>query len=86
MTSASDNPSEDLAADDPELSAAFVRGDFARVRARVGELLSDPSTSAQAREGAQRFYARVSADVVVYVVLAFALLVFCAIVLRYAWP
>lgn len=74
------------ARDDRELAASFARGDFARVRSRVREIDQDPRASPQQRARAHELLKRVSADVVVYAMLAFALLVFCAIVLRYAGP
>jgi hypothetical protein len=64
--------------EDDELQTAYARGDFARIR----KLAADPSASERARAWSQR----VSVDVVVYVMLAFAFTLFCAIVARYALP
>ena len=76
--------SEPTDTDDRELREAYERGDFARVRSRALELLRDAAAPPERRELAERYRARVSGDVVVYLVLGFALALFCAIVLRYA--
>lgn len=69
-----------------DLAMAYARGDFAHVRERARELAGDESAPAEVREQARAWSARVSVDVVVYAMLAFALALFCAIVLRYALP
>jgi hypothetical protein len=71
--------------DDPaELREAYAQGDFARVRTRARALSADASQSEPVRASAREWLERVSVDVVVYALLAFALALFCAIVLRYA--
>ena len=69
-----------------DLAEAYARGDFARVRTRARELADDEQAPVEVREHARGWSARVSVDVVVYAMLAFALALFCAIVLRYALP
>jgi hypothetical protein len=69
-----------------ELSAAYAQGDFARLRARARELAADANAPGTTRERAREWSERVSVDVVVYAMLAFALALFCAIVVRYALP
>jgi hypothetical protein len=76
--------SEQADTDDRELHEAYERGDFARVRSRALSLLRDAAAPPELRGLAERYRARVSGDVVVYLVLGFALALFCAIVLRYA--
>ena len=70
--------------DDDELKNAYAQGDFARIRTRARALHDDPSQPEALRTQAERWLVRVSVDVVTYVVLAFALALFCAIVWRYA--
>jgi hypothetical protein len=69
-----------------DLAAAYAQGDFAHLRTRARELAADEQAPAEVRERARAWSARVSVDVVVYAMLAFALALFCAIVLRYAVP
>ncbi|HET8935074.1 MAG TPA: hypothetical protein VFN67_16615 [Polyangiales bacterium] len=69
-----------------DLAAAYARGDFVHVRTRARALAGDENAPAEVREHARSWSARVSVDVVVYAMLAFALALFCAIVLRYALP
>jgi hypothetical protein len=66
------------------LELAYAQGDFAQLRARARELADDASAPDAVREHARAWSERVSVDVVVYGMLAFALVLFCAIVLRYA--
>ena len=86
MTTANKNVSP---ADDErvrELENAYAQGDFARLRKRARELAADSSASDALRDNARAFQARVSVDVAVYAMLAFAFALFCAIVMRYALP
>jgi len=76
-----DTPEDDRAR---ELEAAYARGDFARLRKRARELAADASAPEALRESAREWKARVSVDVAVYAMLAFAFVFFCAIVMRYA--
>lgn len=69
-----------------ELADAYAQGNFARLRARARELAADGSAPAAVRVEAREWLARVSVDVAVYGTLAFALALFCAIVVRYALP
>lgn len=69
-----------------DVAAAYAQGDFALVRTRARALADDETAPAEVREQARAWSARVSVDVVVYGMLAFALALFCAIVLRYALP
>lgn len=69
-----------------ELETTYAQGDFARLRNRARELAADSSASDALRDNARAFQARVSVDVAVYVMLAFAFALFCAIVMRYALP
>ena len=70
--------------DDQELRDAYAQGNFARLRARARALSSDASQPEATRSSARAWLERVSVDVVTYALLAFALALFCAIVLRYA--
>ena len=65
------------------LELAYARGDFASLRRTAGAQLADPATDPETRERARRWLSRISVDVNVYATLGFALLLFCAIVLRY---
>lgn len=67
-----------------ELAEAYAQGDFARLRTRARALRDDAEQPEVQRQGAGEWLARVSVDVVTYVLLAFALVLFCAIVVRYA--
>ena len=67
-----------------QLDAAYAQGDFARLRTRARALRDDASQPDTLRERAGEWLERVSVDVVTYFLLAFALVLFCAIVLRYA--
>lgn len=69
-----------------ELEEAFAQGDFARLRKRARELSADASAPDSLRKLARESSARVSVDVAVYAMLAFAFALFCAIVMRYALP
>jgi uncharacterized protein YqhQ len=69
-----------------ELEVAYAQGDFAHLRKLARALESDPSAPEPARASAREFRARVSVDVAVYGMLAFAFALFCAIVVRYALP
>lgn len=69
-----------------ELETAYAQGDFAHLRARARELAADETAPTAVRAHAREWLERVSVDVVVYAVLAFALALFCAIVMRYALP
>lgn len=69
-----------------ELEAAYVRGDFAQLQKRARELAADASASDSLQKLARDWQARVSVDVAVYAMLAFAFALFCAIVMRYALP
>jgi hypothetical protein len=69
-----------------ELASAYAKGDFARLRKRARELGADSSVAESTRKRAHEWAQRVSVDVVVYALLAFAFTLFCAIVLRYALP
>ncbi|HTU58212.1 MAG TPA: hypothetical protein VMF89_07255 [Polyangiales bacterium] len=69
-----------------ELEVAYAQGDFAHLRKRARELSDDTSVPESARETARSFRARVSVDVAVSGMLAFAFALFCAIVMRYALP
>jgi hypothetical protein len=68
-----------------DLQALYERGDFAALRRTAQAVLQDPAASPEARSLAGRYLARISVDVYVYATLAFALLLFCAIVLRYGF-
>jgi hypothetical protein len=72
--------------DDPahELETAYAQGDFARLRTRARVLRDDKSQPETLRTRASQWLERMSVDVVTYALLAFALLLFCAIVWRYA--
>lgn len=67
-----------------ELAEAYAQGDFARLRIRARVLRDDADQPETLRKGAGEWLERVSVDVVTYVLLAFALVLFCAIVVRYA--
>jgi hypothetical protein len=69
-----------------ELEVAYAQGDFAHLRRRARELGADTSLPESARASARDWKARVSVDVAVYGMLAFAFALFCAIVVRYALP
>ncbi|HET8932493.1 MAG TPA: hypothetical protein VFN67_03590 [Polyangiales bacterium] len=68
------------------LANAYAQGDFRHLRVRARELAQDDSAPPAVRERARAWSARVSVDVVVYAMLAFAFALFCAIVIRYALP
>jgi hypothetical protein len=89
MTDPTPEPATEPSASDArehELSTAYAQGDFAQVRKRARELAADENAPAALREQARDWATRVSVDVVVYAMLAFAFALFCAIVLRYAFP
>jgi hypothetical protein len=67
------------------LELAYARGDFAALRRTASAQLSDPEADPETRERARRWLSRISVDVYVYATLGFALLLFCAIVLRYGF-
>lgn len=69
-----------------ELRDAYARGDFAHLRKRARALAADTSSPESLRQLAREWSARVSVDVAVYAMLAFAFALFCAIVMRYALP
>ena len=69
-----------------ELEVAYAQGDFAHLRKRARELAADSSASESARASGRDWKVRVSVDVAVYGMLAFAFALFCAIVIRYALP
>jgi hypothetical protein len=77
-------PEQNAPGDPKELDLAYAQGDFARLRTRARVLREDASQPETLRQRAGEWLERVSVDVVTYVVLGFALLLFCAIVLRYA--
>jgi hypothetical protein len=79
-------PSEPEPGADDELARAYAQGDFAFLRKRARELAADPSASESLRNSSREWAARVSVDVAVYGMLAFAFVLFCAIVVRYALP
>jgi hypothetical protein len=71
-------------ADDPStLDQAYGQGNFALLRRLITATLADPNADDQARTSAKTYRQRVSVDVAVYATLGFALMLFCAIVLRY---
>jgi hypothetical protein len=65
---------------DDALELAYARGDFT-----ANAMLADESVDPEARERARSWLARISVDAYVYATLGFALLLFCAIVLRYGF-
>ena len=67
-----------------ELQNAYAQGDFARLRTRARALRDDANQPQTLRTLADHWLERVSVDVVTYMLLAFALALFCAIVWRYA--
>ena len=69
----------------PDLLALYTRGDFASLRRTATAILSDPTADASTRELARRWLTRIGVDVYVHATLGFALLLFCAIVLRYGF-
>lgn len=69
-----------------ELELAYAQGDFGHLRRRAREIAADASAPDAARQSARDWRARVSVDVAVYGMLAFAFALFCAIVMRYALP
>jgi hypothetical protein len=69
-----------------ELELAYAQGDFGHLRRRVRAIEADASAPEPARQSARAWKARVSVDVAVYGMLAFAFALFCAIVMRYALP
>jgi hypothetical protein len=69
-----------------ELQVAYAQGDFGRLRRRAREIAADASAPGSSRQSAREWRARVSVDVAVYGMLAFAFALFCAIVWRYALP
>jgi hypothetical protein len=71
---------------DDELAQAYAHGDFAHLRKRAREVAADASAPEALRKSAREWSARVSVDVAVYGMLAFAFALFCAIVVRYALP
>lgn len=68
-----------------ELEQAYARGDFAALRRTAAAQLAEPGADPKARERARRWLSRISVDVYVYATLCFALLLFCAIVVRYGF-
>ena len=72
-----------MASDLDPLSHAYDQGNFALVRRLAKQRLADPAGEEAARAVAKTWLERVSVDVAVYATLGFALLLFCAIVLRY---
>jgi len=70
---------------DDELDDLYARGDFAAVRRTAATILGDPAADADTRARAQRYLARISVDMYVLAMLGFALLLFCAIVLRHGF-
>jgi|GEM_PF-5636436 len=69
-----------------ELEVAYAQGDFGHLRRRAREIAADASAPDSSRQAAHAWKARVSVDVAVYGMLAFAFALFCAIVVRYALP
>jgi hypothetical protein len=69
-----------------ELENAYAQGNFAHLRKLARELSADSSAPDSLRSSARSFSERVSVDVAVYAMLAFAFALFCAIVMRYALP
>ena len=68
---------------DETLDALYTRGDFAALRRTATSILADPASDGAARGCAQRYLARISVDGHILATLGFALLFFCAIVVRY---
>ncbi|HEX4355697.1 MAG TPA: hypothetical protein VHZ95_22375 [Polyangiales bacterium] len=66
-----------------DLESAYRRGDFARVRAEAARALAEPTIDAASREDVRRQLERTRIDRGSWIALAFAALLFCAIVLRY---
>jgi hypothetical protein len=75
------NPNEALAS---QLDDAYEAGDFARLRKRAAEVLKDAAAAPADKQLARSWLARVAIDRSAWIVLGFALLLFCAIVARYA--
>ena len=68
-----------------DFDLAYARGDFRSLRRAARAQLADPEAAAETRERARGWIARISVDVYVYATLGFALVLFCAIVLRYGF-
>lgn len=66
------------------LQAEYARGDFAALRRTAAAILADPAADPEARAAARSQLSRIAVDVWVLATLGFALLLFCAIVLRHA--
>jgi hypothetical protein len=74
--------------DDPnstieELEAAYRTGNFSALHRTAARVLTDPQASPEALATARRLDASIGVDVGTLLVLGFALLLFCAIVVRY---
>jgi hypothetical protein len=65
------------------LESAYAAGDFAKLRRLAARISSEPGVSADTLERARAWRARVSVDRSAWALLAFAGLLFCAIVIRY---
>jgi hypothetical protein len=66
-----------------ELEAAYRTGNFAALHRVAKRVLHDPQATPEALDTARRLDARIGVDVGALLALGFALLLFCAIVLRY---
>jgi hypothetical protein len=67
------------------LQSEYARGDFAALRRTATAILADPAADPEARAAASRQLSRIAVDVWVLATLGFALLLFCAIVLRHGF-
>jgi len=63
----------------------YARGDFAGLRRTATAVLADSSADPTDKDRAKRWLTRIGVDVYVYATLGFALLLFCAIVVRYGF-
>jgi hypothetical protein len=66
-----------------EFDSAYAAGDFAELRRRSRRVMAQPGASADALEQARVWRARVGVERSAVVLLSFAALLFCAIVVHY---